>query len=274
MEPIDIPALNQGLFARLRTTLTSVGYALCIPARMKVGIPLSHMPRPLRLSASRPGYFCLLLLVLGFGYPLPGKCAPTIATPVESVETIIAIRHGEKPANSLGQLSCKGLNRSLALPSILLSRYGRPDFIFAPNPSVMSTSAGGTYSYVRPLATIEPTAIRAGLPVDTQIGLNDIGQLQRQVTSATYQNSIVFIAWEHAFLDRFAKALSKAYGSNPRLIPKWPENDYESVFVFQLRIRDGKRSVIFRHEYEGLQGDLSDACPNPVSSDKVKQVQK
>ena len=29
-------------------------------------------------------------------------------------ETIVMLRHGEKPAGGLGQLSCKGLNRALS----------------------------------------------------------------------------------------------------------------------------------------------------------------
>ncbi len=185
-------------------------------------------------------------------------------TPVHSspqVETIVAIRHGEKPLDSLGQLNCRGLNRSLALPHVLLARYGRPGFIFAPNPSVMSTSASGTYSYVRPLATIEPTAIEAHLPVNTEIGLGDIKGLQRQITSMPYWNSVVFIAWEHSFLDRFVKELVHSYGGNPALVPSWPEGDYDSIFVIQLRRQNNKTSISFRHDHEGLSGRLSDSCP-------------
>lgn len=49
-------------------------------------------------------------------------------------ETLIFVRHGEKPADNSGQLTCKGLNRALALPDVLLNRYGKPDFIFAAGP--------------------------------------------------------------------------------------------------------------------------------------------
>lgn len=186
---------------------------------MRAGIYGMQARRPARSLTNRPRGAGLFILVLCCWSLLPSRCASALSSPTEHLETVVAIRHGEKPPDSLGQLNCKGLNRSLALPSILLSRYGRPNFIFAPNPSIMSTSAHGTYSYVRPLATIEPTAIRAGLPVNTQIGLNNIEQLQQQITSPAYQNSIVFIAWEHSFLDRFAKALVKAYGGDPRARP-------------------------------------------------------
>lgn len=41
-------------------------------------------------------------------------------------ETVVLIRHGEKPVSGLGQLSCQGLNRALALPGVLMAKLGRP----------------------------------------------------------------------------------------------------------------------------------------------------
>jgi hypothetical protein len=41
-----------------------------------------------------------------------------------TVETIVCVRHGEKPPGSFGQLTCRGLNRSLALPDVLLKKFG------------------------------------------------------------------------------------------------------------------------------------------------------
>jgi hypothetical protein len=61
-------------------------------------------------------------------------------------ETIVLVRHGEKPAEGLGQLNCQGLNRALALPVVIGKLFARPDA-----------------NYVRPLATIEPTAIAFAL---------------------------------------------------------------------------------------------------------------
>ena len=105
-------------------------------------------------------------------------------TPQAGGETIVLIRHGEKPPGGLGQLTCKGLNRSLALPSLLISRYGKPDFIYAANPSVQIDDGHPlpTYSYLRPLATIEPTAIRLGMPVNAQFGYNQIAELQKELS--------------------------------------------------------------------------------------------
>ena len=44
----------------------------------------------------------------------------TAQTPQPAGETIVLLRHGEKPPTGLGQLTCKGLNRALALPSLLM----------------------------------------------------------------------------------------------------------------------------------------------------------
>ena len=91
----------------------------------------------------------------------------------EATQTLVFIRHGEKPNEGLGQLNCKGLNRALALPSVIANSFGRPDVIYAPNPSDKKEDAGEFYDYVRPLATVEPTAILFKLPVDTSFGFGD-----------------------------------------------------------------------------------------------------
>ena len=87
--------------------------------------------------------------------------------------TIVILRHGEKPAAGLGQLNCQGLNRALALPPLLLQRFGKPDRLFAPNPSIQKADHGVPYAYIRPLATIEPLAIQVGMPVDVSWAMTD-----------------------------------------------------------------------------------------------------
>lgn len=192
-------------------------------------------------------------------------CAPkqssTAGPTGNASETIVMIRHGEKPAAGLGQITCKGLNRALALPDLLMSRYGKPDAVYAPNPSDQVKDHGQIYSYVRPMATIEPTAIRAGLPVNVQIGYKQIDQLQRELTKPAYANSRIFVAWEHGYLRGFAQQLLKSYGDNPSSVPAWPPDDFDTIYVFQLTRHDGKPHLSFHVEHEGLNGSLSDACP-------------
>jgi hypothetical protein len=186
----------------------------------------------------------------------------TIAAAQE--ETIVAIRHGEKPPSGLGQLNCKGLNRALALPKVLISRYGKPDAIYAPDPALqVSDYSKTTYSYVRPLATIEPTAIRLEMPVNTQIGFLDIDGLQSELTAPAHEHALIFVAWEHLLLNKLAKQLLQSYGKDPSVVPDWPNGDYDRIYVFKIKQTSGKPQLTFTVEHENLSDSLSDSCPNP-----------
>ena len=197
-------------------------------------------------------------LALGIGGCRHSGSSPSAG--LGGTETIVVIRHGEKPVGGLGQLSCKGLNRALALPKVLIGRFGRADAIFAPDPAVQVrehalTTAG--YSYVRPLATIEPTAVALGLPVNAQIGFPDIARLQAAVTAPQYANSTIFVAWEHKYAYDFARQMLHTYRLDRAQVPFWPQDDFETVYVF--RIRNG--AMAFSVEKEGLSSSLSDTCP-------------
>jgi hypothetical protein len=177
-------------------------------------------------------------------------------------ETIVVIRHGEKAVGGLGQLSCKGLNRALALPKVLIGRFGRADAIFAPDPAVQVRENSLTrteYSYVRALATIEPTAIALGMPVNAQIGFPDIAGLQAAVSAPQYANRTIFIAWEHKYAYDFARQMLRAYRLDRAQVPFWPGDDFETMYVF--RIRNGV--MTFTVQKEGLSSALSDTCPAP-----------
>ena len=177
-------------------------------------------------------------------------------------ETIVAIRHAEKPPTSLGQLTCKGLNRALALPKVLIPRYGKPDRIYAPDPGTRVGRLGNlSYSYVRPLMTIEPTAIQLELPVNALIGFKNVGQLRKELLAPENANSVIYLAWEHAYLNEFAKRLLKAYGKDPSVVPDWPNDEYDRIYVFRIKEVDGKKDLTFSIESQGLTGSLSDKCP-------------
>lgn len=166
-------------------------------------------------------------------------------------ETLIFVRHGEKPANDSGQLTCKGLNRALALPDVLLDRYGKPDFIFAAGPKENKTG-----SSLRALSTIMPTAVRVGLPIGIQFHADDIAGLQQELLSDKYQNSRIFIVWEHKNLDKAVKNIVAARGGDASLVPEWPGSDFDSIFVVTL----DQDKVSFRQEREGLT-QLAESCP-------------
>jgi len=179
----------------------------------------------------------------------------------QTTETIVLVRHGEKTSTELGQLDARGLNRSLALPDVLIGKYGKPDYIFAPNPSVQINSRNGGVSYIRPLATIEPTAIKLGMPVNTQIGFNNINQLQTELDKPMYSQALVYVAWEHLAEDQFAKNFMKSFGANASVVPDWPGSDYDSIFVIRV-VRNGpKATASFTLDHEGLNDKLSNDFP-------------
>jgi len=192
-----------------------------------------------------------------------GQTNSTVSSAASTqTETIVCIRHGEKPSAALGQLTCRGLNRALALPAVLLAKFGSPQFIFAPNPTekVDQKENPAGYFYVRPIATIEPTAIRCGLPVNTQFGFSEIRDLERELRKPAYKNATVFVVWEHVVLDLFAKDLVKAYRGDPSQVPPWPHKDYDTIFVFKITRSKGQESVAFTIDHENLN-NLSDTCP-------------
>lgn len=183
----------------------------------------------------------------------PSDAASAIAHP--AVETIVLMRHGEKPMEGFGQLNCQGLNRSLALPKVLAKRYGRPDFIIAPNPAVLKSDLGRNYAYVRPLATIEPTAIANGMPVDVSLGYEDSDALVNRLLAPEMAGKTVFVAWEHRIAEQVAKALLQRLGASEAQVPRWASSDYDSLYVIRVTGDAGQpHRVSFTHEHEQLNG--------------------
>ena len=184
-----------------------------------------------------------------------------MASTISTAETIVMIRHAEKPDGGLGQLSCQGLNRALALPEVLLGKFGLPAVIFAPNPGVQKSDQGQNYNYIRPLATIEPTAIRAGLPVNTEFGFMDIAALKAVLLNKDFQNKTVFVAWEHKLLEQLARDVVQQLGADGTAVPTWSGKDFDSIYVINIaQDTDGNSSVSFYVDQQHLN-DLSTECP-------------
>jgi hypothetical protein len=176
-----------------------------------------------------------------------------------SKETIVFFRHGEKPPKGLGQLSCRGLNRALALPQALLPKFGTPDFLFAPNPGRVKIDKGTPYNYIRPLATIEPTAIKLGKPVNTRFGFDQIDEFQRELLSSKYKTSLLYVSWEHVKIVEIVKKILSATGTKAD-VPAWDAKDFDGVFVVGIERRGGATSATFSRDSEGLDR-ISDDCP-------------
>jgi hypothetical protein len=176
------------------------------------------------------------------------------------VQTIVFIRHGEKPDGGLGQLTCQGLNRALALPAVIGKRLGTPDAIFAPNPSVQKNDDGKPYYYVRPLATVEPTAIRFGLPVNVGIGAFDTDALRAALESPGHRDKLILVAWEHHEIETIVRVLLGAHQGDPSIVPRWHGHDYDSIYVVRIAWVGDVGKASFARMQEGLDG-LPTTCP-------------
>ena len=201
----------------------------------------------------------LLLHLSGLLLALGAVGGPAFA---DDVETIVFLRHGEKPANEIGQLNVTGLNRALALPDVLLTRYQNPQFIFAPGTTdkITNRTTKQEYDYLRPLITIEPTAIRAGLPVNTDFGFRHIQELEAELLKDPYKKAMIYVSWEHNLLDDLVKKLVADLGSQA-VVPDWPREDFDSLFVVTIHTDGTKRTAEFRVDHEGIKP--TDVYPQP-----------
>lgn len=176
--------------------------------------------------------------------------------PIPHTETIVIFRHGEKPANGLGQLTPQGLNRALALCEVLPRKFGKPQYLFAPDPAEKTDDKGGSFNYVRPLATIEPLAIELELPVQTPCGFREIEKLEQALNGPEYANATIFVSWEHKYAYQLAADLLNACHADMSAFPKkWESPDYDSLYVIRIRRQIGRApEATFTLDHEDLNG--------------------
>ncbi len=156
---------------------------------------------------------------------------------------------------------------------------GKPGAIFAPNPAEQKPDQnddgngvrGGLYDYVRPLATIEPTAVRFQLPVNAQIGFSNAGALAATLMNKNYQDMVVIVAWEHKVINEVeCQLLTKDSckwendedgDKRSGVVAKWDSCDFDRMDVVKIDWSKAPPEVTFRQDTEGLDGQ-PDACPN------------
>jgi len=192
-------------------------------------------------------YFIGTALLALCGLPI----APAYAV---GKETIVFVRHGEKPKEEFGQLSCQGLNRALALPAVIKKAFGKPDTIFAPNPS----DDREDFDYLRPLATIEPSAIAFGMPVNTRVAFYDTTRLVTALADPTRRDSLVLVAWEGRKIPEAARKLLSDKGGDPSKVKDWDGGDFDSIYVVTIDWANCKAD--FEQKSEGLNGQ-PESCP-------------
>jgi hypothetical protein len=193
------------------------------------------------------------------GYVIGALLSTLCALPIASAnaigkETIVFVRHGEKPKAESGQLACQGLNRALALPAVIKRAFGAPDAIFAPNPS----DDREDFDYLRPLATVEPTAIAFGKPVNTRIAFYDTDRLVGALQDPSRRDSLVLVAWEGRKIAEAARKLLSDNGGDPGRVKDWDGGDFDSMFVVTIDWANGRAD--FERKSEGLDGQ-AESCP-------------
>lgn len=173
--------------------------------------------------------------------------------------TVVMMRHAEKPAEDLGQLSCQGLNRALKLAPLLASRFGKADTVIAPNPAIKMKKGNADWNYVRPLATIEPYAISMGLPVSTTFGWNQSAAMVNLLLARNH--GLVVVAWEHHVLVDIARQMMSRLGGEIN-IPVWDKNDFDTLFVFNIATSTfaAPKLISFSTQQQGLNGQPT-TCP-------------
>lgn len=205
----------------------------------------------------------LSLALVAAAVPLALEVVESRAQPDDGTQTLVFLRHAEKPGEGLGQLNCQGLNRALDLATLLPERFGNADFVFAANPTreVEEGSSDQSYSYIRPLMTITPSAIRLGLPVNIDYGANDTDELADELLSGKYRNATVYTAWSHGYLPELINTVAgKALGEDRVITEDWQGDDFDTLYVLTLTWRDGKASLLSRNVRQGLDGGAH-SCP-------------
>ena len=75
-------------------------------------------------------------------------------------------------------------------------------------------------------------------------------------------HSVIYLAWEHVYLNRICEtAHSWPMGRIHRVVPDWPNDEYDRIYVFRIEEVEGRKDLTFSVEQQGLTDSLSDKCP-------------
>lgn len=154
---------------------------------------------------------------------------------------IVIIRHGEKPDNG-DNLNCQGLNRAMALPKVLSSKFGIASAIYIP-----TINAGDKTKSARMFQTITPYAVKYNLKVNSSYDNEDYKKIAKDVVQ---QKGTVILVWEHNGIPHLAKALGIQED-----VRDWPDSDFDSIWIITYK----KGVATLTADKEGL--NPSAGCP-------------
>lgn len=152
---------------------------------------------------------------------------------------VIIIRHGEKPDSGFN-LSCKGYNRSLALPKVITHLFGVPDYTYVPTILI-----GRTTNSVRMYQTIIPLAVKYGLIVNSKYAEKDSIGISKDVL---LKKGTVLIVWNSNDIPCIARNLGVL---NNNL--KWNKTDFDSIWIIDfVKAGIGKLQAVFSMAKENI----------------------
>jgi hypothetical protein len=153
---------------------------------------------------------------------------------------VVFIRHGEKPEKG-GNLTCKGLNRSLMLPALITGKFGVPNFVYVPTLKMDEKT-----SHARMFETVVPLAAKYNLEIDSKYDEKDSAGVATDIMQKT---GTVLVVWEHKAIRGILHSLGVQDA------PKWSDDDYDTILI--VTIANGKATLT--KDSEGLKP--SDNCP-------------
>jgi len=158
---------------------------------------------------------------------------------------VVIIRHGEKPDSGLN-LTCRGYNRSLALPDVIVPLFGIPKFVYVPIIRI-----GKTTNSVRMYQTVIPLVVRYDIDVNSKHAETDSIYLAEDILK---RQGTVLVVWNSTALPSIARNL----GIKNRDV-KWDRLDYDTIWVIDfIRKGNGKLEPRLIVTKENL--DPSDEC--------------
>ncbi len=164
-------------------------------------------------------------------------------------DSVIILRHGEKPKKG-DNLNCKGLNRAIALPRMLESRYGVPDYIYVPK-----MKEGNVTKHSRMFQTVTPLAARYNISINTKFEKTDstgVAKELKALMTKNHKKGNILVVWEH----HNAMPISRALGVPASQVPVWADDDYDSIWIITGA---GTRNAKLTVAQEGLNG-VSENC--------------
>jgi len=153
---------------------------------------------------------------------------------------VIFIRHGEKPEKG-NNLTCKGLNRSLLLPALIQSKFGIPDFVYAPSLKMTEKT-----THARMFETVVPLAVKYNLDINSKFEETDSTGIANDILQ---KKGTVLVVWEHKAISSILHSLGIPGA------PVWNGTDYDTILI--VTFVNGKATLT--KDTEGL--NPSDNCP-------------